>query len=206
MVKEQGIDYINKYFPEMDQRKKDQFEMLASLYAYWNEKINLISRKDIENLYLHHVLHSLSLCKFVKLKDQSSLLDVGTGGGLPGIPLAIMYPDISFLMIDGRGKKIKAVKEIITALQLENAEAQAIRSEDLNSRFDIITGRAVTSLDRFLLQTSKNRKDNAEVYYWTGEREGVKGWSCRVFSIEDFLEEAFFKGKYIVRACRRNKV
>ena len=122
---------ILKYFPNLTEVQKQQFEQLLPLYTEWNEKINVISRKDIDNLYTHHVLHSLAIAKIVQFKDGAEVLDLGTGGGFPGIPLAILYPSVSFMLVDSIGKKIKVVQEIAAALGLKNVVAQHIRAEEI---------------------------------------------------------------------------
>jgi len=140
------MDIILKYFPELNQKQTEQFNQLGELYKKWNNDINVISRKDIPNLYLHHILHSLSIAKVIKFKANTKIMDVGTGGGLPGIPLTIYFPDCSFYLVDSIGKKIKVVNEIIKELQLTNAKAKQIRAENVNAKFDFIVSRAVTNL------------------------------------------------------------
>ena len=124
---------ILKYFPNLTDEQQKQFAALLPLYKEWNEKINVISRKDIDNLYLHHVLHSLAIAKVLRFKDGSHVLDLGTGGGFPGIPLAILYPSVSFMLVDSTAKKIRVVQEVVEALGLKNVEAQHIRVEDIVS-------------------------------------------------------------------------
>ena len=124
------MNTILKYFPDITEEQRRQFEALADLYTSWNSKINVISRKDIDNLYSHHVLHSLSIARFVKWKPGTRILDFGTGGGFPGIPLAIMFPDCHFKMIDGTAKKIRVVNEVATAIGLKNVEAVQLRGEE----------------------------------------------------------------------------
>ena len=143
------MDEILKYFPELTAEQRAQFAQLAPLYAEWNDKINVISRKDIAHLYLHHVLHSLALTKIVAFKDGAQVLDLGTGGGFPGIPLAIFYPSVHFTLVDSTAKKIKVVEEIIAALGLKNVMAQHIRAEEIKGmKFDFIVTRAVAPLDQ----------------------------------------------------------
>ena len=144
---------IHKYFPNLSPRQKDQMEQLGPLYKSLNDKINVISRKDIDRIYLHHVLHSLSIAKYLRFSEGSMVVDVGTGGGFPGVPLAILFPDVRFYMIDGRSKKISVVTEVIKALGLENAAAGHQRSEELKGEFDFILARAVTQLDKLIPQT-----------------------------------------------------
>jgi 16S rRNA (guanine527-N7)-methyltransferase len=156
---------ILKYFPNLTDTQKQQFEQLMPLYTEWNDKINVISRKDIENLYLHHVLHSLAIAKVVDFKEGSEILDLGTGGGFPGIPLAILYPSVSFTLIDGTAKKIRVVQEVADALKLENVTAIHIRVEELkNKQFDFVVTRAVTLLDqlfRWSTRLIKKKHKNA---------------------------------------------
>lgn len=149
-----ALDIISKYFPNLTELQKTQFEQLNSLYANWNEKINVISRKDIDNLYLHHVLHSLSIAKFIHFKDGSKIIDLGTGGGFPGIPLAIMFPECDFLLIDSINKKIKVVIEVASSINLKNVRATHGRAEGLKEKFDFVVTRAVAKVD-FLLPWSR---------------------------------------------------
>ena len=130
------MNEILKYFPHLTDVQKQQFEQLLPLYKEWNEKINVISRKDIDNMYIHHVLHSLAIAKVVSFKDGAEILDLGTGGGFPGIPLAILYPSVSFLLVDSIGKKIKVVQEIAAALGLKNVEAKHERAEKIKMQFE----------------------------------------------------------------------
>ena len=141
---------ILKYFPNLTDEQQNQFAALLPLYKEWNEKINVISRKDIDNLYLHHVLHSLAIAKVMAFKDGTEVLDLGTGGGFPGIPLAILYPSVSFTLVDSTAKKIRVVQEVAAALGLKNVEAQHIRVEDIKKgvQFDFVVTRAVTALDQ----------------------------------------------------------
>ena len=139
-------DLITKYFPNITARQREQFDALYDLYADWNAKINVISRKDITNLYEHHVLHSLAIAKFINFRDDTNVLDLGTGGGFPGIPLAIMFPNANFKMIDGTGKKIKVATEIANAIGLENVLLQHKRGEEERGKFDFIVSRAVMPL------------------------------------------------------------
>ncbi len=143
------MNEILKYFPEINPSQTKKFQDLYSIYKSWNSKINLISRKDFENLYIHHVLHSISILKFIKFKKDTKVLDVGTGGGFPGVPLAILFPEVEFTLIDGIGKKIVAVDSIIKDLKINNAEGLKIRAENLYEKYDFVVARAVTSLDKF---------------------------------------------------------
>ena len=155
------IDIITKYFPELTSKQKEQFAALYDLYQDWNAKINVISRKDITNLYEHHVLHSLAIAKFINFKDDTNVLDFGTGGGFPGIPLAIIYPQANFKMIDGTGKKIKVATEVANAIGLENVLPQHKRGEEEKGKFDFIISRAVMPLPDLMKIVRKNiAKDN----------------------------------------------
>lgn len=137
------------FFPGLDERQREQFREMFPLYKDWNSKINLVSRKDIDNLYMHHVLHSLAIAKVVKFEPEARILDVGTGGGFPGIPLAIMFPSAQFHLVDSIGKKIKVVQAVADALGLRNVQAEQCRAESLASRYDFIVSRAVTRLPEF---------------------------------------------------------
>ena len=155
------IDVITKYFPEITERQREQFAALYDLYVDWNAKINVISRKDITNLYEHHVLHSLAIAEFIRFKDGTNVLDFGTGGGFPGIPLAIMFPNANFKMIDGTGKKIKVATEVANAIGLENVLPQHKRGEEEKGKFDFIVSRAVMPLPNLMKIVRKNiAKDN----------------------------------------------
>ena len=140
---------IFKYFPELTDRQKQQIAELAPLYQEWNSRINVISRKDMNNFYLHHVLHSLAIAKLLSFKPGTKVMDAGTGGGFPGIPLAILFPKAEFFLVDSIGKKIKVVKEVARALDLKNVEAEQIRAEQVLRTFDFVVSRAVTDLEVF---------------------------------------------------------
>lgn len=158
-------DLITKYFPNITARQREQFDALYDLYADWNAKINVISRKDITNLYEHHVLHSLAIAKFINFRDDTNVLDLGTGGGFPGIPLAIMFPNANFKMIDGTGKKIKVATEIANAIGLENVLLQHKRGEEESGKFDFIVSRAVMPLSDMMKIVRKNiAKDNHNAF------------------------------------------
>lgn len=144
------IDVILKYFPDLTEQQKERFAYLGTLYSTLNQQINVISRKDIESLYTKHVLHSLAVAKFISFKAGSEVVDLGTGGGFPGVPLAILFPDVRFLMIDGTAKKIKVVNEVISELELDNAAGFHKRSEELDMTFDFVLARAVTRLYKLL--------------------------------------------------------
>jgi 16S rRNA (guanine527-N7)-methyltransferase len=153
-------ELIKKYFPSISPVQLEQFEQLPVLYAEWNEKINVVSRKDIDNLMLHHVLHSLAIAKFIGFKDGTEILDVGTGGGFPGIPLAILFPNSQFTLIDSIGKKIKVVNGVAESLGLSNVVAIHGRAEDLDQDFEFIVSRAVTRLTPFYYWVHKKVSPN----------------------------------------------
>ncbi len=201
---------ILKYFPKLTLEQQNQFAALLPLYTEWNEKINVVSRKDIENLNLHHVLHSLAIAKTTGFKDGSRILDLGTGGGFPGIPLAILYPSVSFLLVDSTAKKIRVVQEVATALGLKNVEAQHIRVEDIKGvQFDFVVTRAVTSLDqlfrwsRRLIKTKHiNALPNGILALKGGNiREEVKalgkGQYVEITNISKFFDEEYFHEKVV---------
>ena len=150
------MNEILKYFPHITEEQRLQFEMLKPLYSEWNSKINVISRKDIDNIYLHHVLHSLAIAKDIRFNDESHILDFGTGGGFPGIPLAIMFPNCHFKLIDSTGKKIKVVNEVAGALNLKNVEAAQIPGEEEKGKYDFVVSRAVMPLPDLIKIIKKN--------------------------------------------------
>ncbi len=156
------MELILKYFPSLSENQQRQFEALYKLYSEWNAKINVISRKDIDNLYLHHVLHSLAIAKIISFRQGTKILDFGTGGGFPGIPLAIMFPDVQFKMIDGTGKKILVVNEITKAVGLNNCRAEHLRGENEKELFDFVVCRAVMPLPDLVKVVKKNisKKNN----------------------------------------------
>ena len=151
-----GIDIILKYFPDITENQKKQFTALYDLYADWNSKINVISRKDIENLYTHHVLHSLAIAKLIQFTNGTKIMDVGTGGGFPGIPLAILFPDCEFLLVDSIGKKVKVATEVSTAIGLSNVQFRHCRAEEEKGLFDFVVSRAVMPLPDLVKIVRKN--------------------------------------------------
>lgn len=204
-----NAEIIFNHFPELTDRQKEQFEKLEEVYAFWNEQINVISRKDFDNFYLHHVLHSLAIAKVVQFKDFTEIMDVGTGGGFPGIPLAIMFPGANFYLVDSIGKKIKVVKEVAESLGLKNVKAEQIRAEQVNQTFDFITSRAVTALPDFVKWTgykfhkkSFNKLKNGILYLKGGEiseeLNEVKRFKKKVYNLPDYFSEPFFETKKLV--------
>ncbi len=201
---------ISKYFPQLSAQQEQRFQQLGTLYEELNQKINVISRKDIDMLYLHHVLHSLSIAKFLSFADGTQVVDVGTGGGFPGIPLAILFPESNFYMIDGRSKKITVVKEVIEALGLENAAANAQRSEELKAKFDFVLARAVTRLDKLIPQTFHlisqggfNAIPNGLLALKGGDltaelKATPKRFSVEQRAISDYFEEEYFAEKQLL--------
>ena len=155
------MNEILKYFPNLDEHQQKMLGMLNDLYSDWNQKINVISRKDIDNLYEHHVLHSMAIAKTINFRKGTQILDLGTGGGFPGIPLAILFPECRFKLIDGTGKKIKVVNEVANAIGLENVEAVQLRGEEENGKYDFIVSRAVMPLPDIVRMMRKNiSRDN----------------------------------------------
>lgn len=150
------MEQILKYFPNLTETQRKQYAMLQNLYADWNSKINVISRKDIDNLYEHHVLHSLAIARLLHFRPGTKVLDLGTGGGFPGIPLAIMFPEVSFRLIDGTGKKIHVVQEVASAIGLENCDACQLRGEDEDGKYDFVISRAVMRLPELVNLVRKN--------------------------------------------------
>ena len=144
------MDIILKYFPELSSDKIEKFKQLEALYIYWNQRINVVSRKNINELYINHVLHSLAIGKIINFKNETKILDVGTGGGFPGIPLAILFPDCNFTLVDSIAKKIHVVDAIVDNLELDNISTSVSRVESLNTKHDFIVSRAVTNMSKFL--------------------------------------------------------
>ncbi|NPA45018.1 MAG: 16S rRNA (guanine(527)-N(7))-methyltransferase RsmG [Chlorobi bacterium] len=195
---------LKLYFENISEKQEQQFSQLSELYKTWNEKINVISRKDIENLFIRHILHSLAIAKVYKFNDNVEVLDVGTGGGFPGIPLAIMFPEVKFTLIDSIAKKIKVAQEVANSLELTNVEAKQIKSTQLKDKFDFITGRAVTAFPKFhnsvrhLIKTGKQEKG---ILYLKGgdfNEEIEKYKSIKVFEIKDFFNHEFYETKKVI--------
>lgn len=201
------MNLIIKHFPELSDLQIQQFNTLQHFYRVWNLKINLISRKDIESLYLKHVLHSLAIAKYINFSPKASVLDVGTGGGFPGIPLAILFPDTQFHLVDSIQKKIKVVAAISNDLNLRNIKAQHCRAEELDGLYDFVVSRAVTSMPNFVKWISKNIKKknihplkNGILYLKGGElsKELRSFSSATVYNLKDHFEAPFFETKKLV--------
>jgi 16S rRNA (guanine527-N7)-methyltransferase len=201
-------DIIYKYFNKLSTKQKFQLTQLGSLYEDWNQKINVISRKDLEHLYERHVLHCLGIAKIIQFKSGTTVLDVGTGGGFPGIPLAILFPDSRFHLVDSIGKKIKVVNEIVTETDLQNVTVEKIRAEDIDEKFDFICSRAVTRIKPFydwvhskINTKSINDINNGLLCIKGGElseeiRELNK--SFQLFELKNYFSEDFFESKKII--------
>ena len=202
------MDLILQHFPELSELQKSQYSQLENLYGFWNRKINVISRKDIEHLYEHHVLHSLSIAKFFKFDPFTTILDVGTGGGFPGIPLAIFFPSVNFTLIDSIGKKIYVVNEIVKSLNLKNVNTICSRVENVEGQFNFIISRAVTDFHTFIKWTknkvlpgSLNSQPNGIIYLKGGDLENeLKTFNQKVivYDIPKVFNEKFFETKKII--------
>lgn len=201
------MELILKYFPQITQDQINKFQELQSLYQDWNLKINVVSRKDIDELYLRHVLHSLGIAKFIGFIDGSKVLDVGTGGGFPGIPLAIMFPECSFHLVDSIAKKMKVVDEIVEGLGLTNVKTTTSRVEDIKGHYDFIVSRAVAAMPTFVHWTKgKIAKDhkhsikNGILYLKGGDlEEELKDYkNIHIYNLSDYFSEDFYETKKLV--------
>lgn len=201
---------IQKYFPELTSIQIDQFSQLKALYVDWNSKINVISRKDIDNLYLHHVLHSLAIAKYVNFLPGADILDLGTGGGFPGIPLAILFPESNFYLADGTAKKIRVVNEVVDALGLDNARGHQMRVEELKIKFDFVVCRAVTTIDKLVLWSSRLIKEN-QIHGQPNGLIALKGGNIKeelkllpgkpyvdITKLSEYFKEEYFEGKHVL--------
>ena len=201
------MNLIRNYFPDLSEKQMKQFSQLAELYEFWNAQINVISRKDIDALYLKHVLHSLGIAKVQAFLPGSKILDVGTGGGFPGIPLAILYPESEFLLIDSIGKKIKVVEAVAEAIGLKNIKAVHGRAEKVKGEFDFIVSRAVTNMEDFTKWTrrkvsKKQRHElkNGILYLKGGDlKEELQSFpKARIFDLSSYYEDPFYETKKVV--------
>jgi len=207
-------ELIFKYFTTLNEEQKEQFVKLETLYQDWNQKINVVSRKDIDELYLRHILHSLGIAQVQLFNEGAEILDVGTGGGFPGIPLAIMFPNVKFTLVDAIGKKIKVVNEVVEGLGLENVETLHSRVEEIPGRFDFIVSRAVAAMPTFVHWTKgKIKKDSAHqrkngiLYLKGGDlSEELKGYeTVQTFDLNEYFEEDFFETKKVVYLPQKYK-
>lgn len=202
------MDIILKYFPNLSDRQKEQFAALYDLYFDWNSKINVISRKDIENLYEHHVLHSLAIAKYITFKPGTTIMDMGCGGGFPGIPLAIMFPDVQFHLVDSIGKKVRVAAEIATSIGLENVRTSHSRAEEIKDKYSFVVSRAVMQLPDLVKICRKNiskEQDNVlpngiiclKGGDMTAETQPFRK-SCEVVNVSNYFGEEYFKDKKVV--------
>lgn len=202
------MDIITKYFPDLTCRQKEQFAALYDLYYDWNSKINVISRKDIENLYEHHVLHSLAIAKYVTFKPGTTVMDMGCGGGFPGIPLAIMFPEVQFHLVDSIGKKVRVASEIAAAIGLENVRTSHSRAQDIKDKYSFVVSRAVMQLPDLVKICRKNISKDQENVLPNGiiclkggdmsaETHPFRN-SCEIVDVSSYFNEEYFKDKKVV--------
>ncbi len=209
------MEEILRYFPDLSEKQKQQFSQLSDLYHYWNARINLVSRKDIDQLYIRHVLHSLAIAKHIHFLPGSKIMDVGTGGGFPGIPLAILFPKSSFLLIDSIAKKIMVVDDIIEKTGLTNCTTKVIRAEEVNQKFDFIVSRAVTNMSDFYGWVRKNissdwkhEMPNGILYLKGGNlEEELMPFSDRYVSVHltEFYHDTFFETKKLIHLFEKKR-
>ena len=202
------MQYVDKYFPSLNEPQCQQITALDALYREWNEKINVISRKDIDNLYLHHVLHSMAIARMIRFRPGTRVLDFGTGGGFPGIPLAILFPEVTFRLIDGTGKKIRVAQAVIEAIGLKNCEAVHLRGEDEHDRYDFIVSRAVMPLPdlvkivrKNIRPVSHNALPNGILCLKGGNLQAETAPFRRIVqvqSLSEWFDEDWFREKYCV--------
>lgn len=201
------MEIIQKYFPELSKDQISKFGQLFSLYKDWNSKINIVSRKDIDQLNTHHVLHSMAIAKLISFKANTKILDVGTGGGFPGIPLAILFPECQFHLVDSIAKKIKVVNAVADELNLKNVKAEQIRAEEIKSSYDFVVSRAVTQFPEFhawvrnkVSPKQFNSLINGIIYLKGGDltEELKKFKRAQIYPISNYFEESFFETKKVV--------
>lgn len=202
------MELIDKYFPNLTADQHDKFGQMGELYEYWNARVNVISRQDIDTLYERHVLHSLGIAKVQEFRPGTAILDVGTGGGFPGVPLAIMFPEAQFHLVDSIGKKIRVVQEVVNALKLDNVRAEQVRAEKLDDSYEFVVSRAVTRMAPFVGWVKKNISRNS----FHDRRNGIlylKGGDLteelseikekpQIYALSDFFGEEFFETKKVV--------
>ncbi len=208
------MDIIQKYFPNMSDKQRNQFAMLQGLYEEWNARINVISRKDIGNLYEHHVLHSLGIAKVINFTPGSRVMDLGCGGGFPGIPLAIMYPEVRFHLVDSIGKKVRVAQEVAKAIELNNVELTHARGEEIKSEYDFVVTRAVMPLTDLMKCVRKNigteqrnALPNGIIALKGGELSGEMApmrTICTEWNLSDYFDEEYFETKKVVHVRVKN--
>ena len=205
------MELLLKYFPELDEKQKEQFAALGELYTDWNAKINVISRKDIGNLYEHHVLHSLGIAKVIHFSPETKIMDLGTGGGFPGIPLAIFFPEVKFHLVDSIGKKVKVATEVANAIELKNVTTRHCRAEEEKRMFDFVVSRAVMPLPDLIKIVRKNIKKEESNALPNGliclkggelqhEIQSVRH-QVMVTNLKDFFKEEYFETKKVIYVC-----
>ena len=208
------MELILKYFPELTETQINQFEALEGLYTDWNAKINVVSRKDIDELYLRHVLHSLAIAKVIQFKDDSTILDVGTGGGFPGVPLAIMFPNCQFHLVDSINKKLNVINAVCEALEITNIKTTHSRVEAIDETFDFIVSRAVTAMPEFtkwvkgkIAKRQQNDIKNGILYLKGGDlTEELRQYTnVKAFLLSDYFEEDFFETKKVIYLPLKHK-
>lgn len=208
------MELILKYFPDLTEKQIAQFEALEDLYKDWNLKINVVSRKDIDELYLRHVLHSLAIAKVINFKDESSLMDVGTGGGFPGIPLAILFPNCQFHLVDSINKKLKVINAVCEAIELTNVKTTHSRVEAIDETYDFIVSRAVTAMPEFTkwvkgktAKKQRNELKNGILYLKGGDltEELKKYTTVKAYLLSDYFEEDFFETKKVIHLPLKHK-
>jgi 16S rRNA (guanine527-N7)-methyltransferase len=201
------MEIIDRYFPELTRNQRKQYLQLSQIYNEWNRKVNVISRKDIEHLYLKHILHSMAIGRYVRFRDDAKILDVGTGGGFPGIPLAILFPQTEFLLVDSIRKKIRVVDSVIDALELSNCRALPVRAEQVTGQFDFIVSRAVTSLpvfikwvDHLILREGHHPVPNGILALKGGQlgQELNIPQRIKLIDLTEYFNEPFFETKKLV--------